>query len=111
MDDIDDVTAFLFKYGDTPTAPSSANRKGDELRAKLAAQCKAEHEKAAGNEWQRLQSLTDLTLLENFLKKYGDTPLAPAARAKYDDEKAWQNAKKENYIQSYERYLDGNTST
>jgi hypothetical protein len=77
-------------------------------QAELARQ-KAAREREAAAEWEKLKTSEDLTALSSFLNKYGNTPPYTAAKSRYDDEKAWQDAKKENSMDRYENYLNGNT--
>jgi hypothetical protein len=74
-------------------------------RKEEAARTKAAHEKEAAQEWKIIEDSEDLTELSEFIRKYGDTPSKAAAQVRYDDEKAWQDAKKVHSIDSYEAYL------
>ncbi|MDR0831027.1 MAG: hypothetical protein LBN95_13110 [Prevotellaceae bacterium] len=77
-------------------------------QAELARQ-KSALEKEAVEQWETLKNSSDLSALSSFLTKYKGTQSETSAQQRYDDETAWQTAKKENYVESYEKYLTGST--
>jgi hypothetical protein len=77
-------------------------------QAELARQ-KAAHEQEAAAEWEKLKNSSDVSALSAFLSKYKGTKPETSAQQRYNDEKAWQDAKKENYVESYEKYIAGST--
>jgi hypothetical protein len=85
-----------------------AAQEAERRRQEEAARAKAARDKEAAERWQQLKESSDLSALSAFIDKYGDTPSKDAAQARYNDEKAWNDAKN-GYIEDIENYLKGNT--
>jgi hypothetical protein len=66
-------------------------------------------QREAAEQWAQISNSTDLVVLSAFIAKYSDTPSAASARARYDDERAWQNTLEVWSGDAIEAYLNGNT--
>ena len=96
-------------WNDLSALASFLDRKGDSP-SKSAVQTR--YETLVSERWQAIRESTDLSVLSGFLHlaRHSASTVKVTAQSRYNDEKAWSDAKKDNTITSYENYLKGNTA-
>ena len=91
-------------------AEEAAERK----RKEEAALAKAAHEREASDKWQEIKNSTDLSVLQSFLSKYGDTPSKSAAQTRYDNVRAaaeWERIKNTESEETLNTFLRNHSGT
>ena len=91
-------------------AAAEAERK----RKEDAARAQAAHEKEASDKWSEIKNSNELSVLQSFLSKYGDTPSKAAAQTRYNNLRAaaeWERIKDTENEETLNAFMRNHSGT